>query len=114
MDIHWNFSNMIDLFSEKNMRETLMQGKWGFEKEALRVTEKGDLALTPHPKKLGDKMENPFVTTDFSESQIELITPAFDSIEEAFQFLSKLQDNVSGKLCHEHRWKLGCQHGNQT
>jgi glutamate--cysteine ligase len=46
----------------------------GIEKESLRVRPDGMLATTPHPAKLGSALTHPFVTTDFSESQVELIT----------------------------------------
>ncbi len=104
--MYWNFSEIIDLFSKSNNREILLNGKWGFEKESLRVTEKGDLAMTPHPDVFGDKMKNPHVTTDFSESQIELITPAFNTIEKAFDFLYRLQTKVEQGIGTELLWPL--------
>lgn len=46
----------------------------GVEKESLRVTPTGELARTPHPEVLGSPLTHPHITTDFSESQIELVT----------------------------------------
>jgi glutamate--cysteine ligase len=46
----------------------------GVEKESLRVQSDGRLALTPHPRELGSALTHPHITTDFSESQLELIT----------------------------------------
>ena len=46
----------------------------GIEKESLRVTPDGALATTPHPRALGSALTHPHITTDFSESQLELIT----------------------------------------
>ena len=46
----------------------------GVEKESLRTTPDGLLALTPHPAALGSALTHPHITTDFSESQVELIT----------------------------------------
>ena len=46
----------------------------GVEKESLRVTPNNGLALTPHPQALGSALTHPHITTDFSESQLELIT----------------------------------------
>ncbi len=46
----------------------------GIEKESLRVRPDGTLATTPHPARLGSALTHPCVTTDFSESQLELIT----------------------------------------
>ena len=46
----------------------------GIEKESLRAQPDGALALTPHPAALGSALTHPHITTDFSESQLELIT----------------------------------------
>ena len=46
----------------------------GIEKESLRVRPDGTLATTPHPAALGSALTHPHITTDFSESQLELIT----------------------------------------
>lgn len=102
--MHWDFLKMIDLFSGENARELLLSGKWGLEQEALRVTPDGDLALTPHPEVFGNKDSNPYITTDFSESQIEFITPALGSIEETFSFLTRLKDEVTRGLKNELLW----------
>ena len=53
----------------------------GIEKESLRVRPDGSLALTPHPAALGSALTHPHVTTDFSESQLELITSPHRSID---------------------------------
>ena len=46
----------------------------GVEKESLRALPSGGLALTPHPPALGAALTHPHITTDYSESQLELIT----------------------------------------
>ncbi|MBL8325495.1 MAG: glutamate--cysteine ligase [Rubrivivax sp.] len=46
----------------------------GIEKESLRALPNGALALTPHPAALGSPLTHPHITTDYSESQLELIT----------------------------------------
>lgn len=84
----------------------LNSGKWGLEKESLRVTEDGSLAITPHPKEFGNKTENPYIKTDFSESQIELVTPAFNSIEKTFSFLNNLQVMAEQVIENELLWPL--------
>jgi glutamate--cysteine ligase len=48
----------------------------GLEKESLRAQPGGALALTPHPAALGSALTHPAITTDFSESQVELVTAA--------------------------------------
>ncbi len=52
----------------------------GIEKEGLRVLPEGGLALTPHPQALGSALTHASITTDYSESQIELITGAHQSV----------------------------------
>ena len=78
--------------------EDLKQGSFGIEWEGLRVRENGELSLSPHPEIFGNKLSNPYITTDFSESQIEIITPTFDTIDEAFSFFSFMSDLVNSSL----------------
>ena len=78
--------------------EEILKGSFGIEWESLRAHSDGKLSLTPHPEVFGDKLTNPLITTDFSESQIEIITPTFDSIDEAFDVFSLLADLVNASL----------------
>lgn len=78
--------------------ELLRAGAFGLEREALRVTPGGKLALTPHPAEFGDKLANRRITVDFSESQLELITPPRPSVEEALTELAALHDEVEEVL----------------
>ncbi|MCT4615279.1 MAG: bifunctional glutamate--cysteine ligase GshA/glutathione synthetase GshB [Marinifilaceae bacterium] len=87
-----------------NIHHGLLEAKFGIEKENVRVDLNGNLATTPHPEFLGDKLENPYYTTDFSESQVEMITPPMDSIEEVHGFISTLHDMLSEKLDGELLW----------
>ncbi len=88
----------------KNIDTRIFEGGFGFEKENVRVTADGKLVQTPHPEVLGNKMKHPFITTDFSESQIEMITPVRKSIDEALGFLETLHDEVSLNLGDELLW----------
>ena len=84
---------------------TLFQGaKTGIEKECLRVSGKGTIADTPHPKSLGSTLTNPYITTDYSEALLELITPPFDSPAEALEFLQDTQKFVYTQLQDEILW----------
>lgn len=62
----------------------------GIEKESLRVSPEGSIALSPHPGGLGSALTNPYITTDFSEALLEFITPARDNIDECLQFLEAI------------------------
>ena len=85
-------------YLSKLTNDEILAGLFGIEWESLRVHSDGKLSLTPHPEVFGDKLTNPLVTTDFSESQIEIITPTFDSIDEAFNVFSLLADVVNASL----------------
>ena len=79
----------------------------GLEKESLRVMPHGDLALTPHPAGLGSPLTHPTVTTDFSESQIELVTGAHRSVNATLDELRQIHRavfHVMGQLGDERLW----------
>ncbi len=85
-------------------REVLRGGRKGVEKESLRVTPDGRLAQTPHPAALGAALTNPNITTDFSESLIELVTPPFGETWELLQYLCDLHQFVYRHLDQELLW----------
>ena len=95
---------MLSLLKKLNLTSELLQGNYGVEREALRTLLNGHLALTPHPNAFGEKVMNPYITTDFSESQLELITPVFNSLEETYDFLNILYDIVALELKDEYIW----------
>ena len=95
---------MLQILKNKFVREEIMAARFGIEREALRVDEKGKLAITKHPKIFGDKMKNPYITTDFSESQIELITPNFNSVSQTYDFLNALYDMTVLNIGSELLW----------
>ena len=95
---------MIDDSIFKQLKGDLVSGLFGLEKENLRVTKDGELALTPHPAIFGKKTKNQFITTDFSESQVEIITPPLDSIDEAYNFIHTLHSIVSEEIGDELLW----------
>lgn len=62
----------------------------GIEKESLRVSTDGHISLSPHPQTLGSSLTNPFITTDFSESLLEFITPAYSDIDECLKMMEDI------------------------
>lgn len=62
----------------------------GVEKESLRALPSGGLALTPHPVGLGSALTHSQITTDFSESQVELITRAHGNVKSVLDDLTEL------------------------
>ncbi len=84
--------------------EILQGGRKGVEKESLRVEPSGALAHTPHPRLLGSALTNEHITTDYSESLIELVTPAFTTSWELLQYLLDLHQFVYRHLGDELLW----------
>ena len=84
--------------------EVLKHLKRGIEKESLRARPDGTLATTTHPAKLGSPLTHPFVTTDFSESQLELITGVHDSAESCLKELTEIHQVVYRAIGDELLW----------
>ncbi len=76
----------------------------GVEKESLRVTPAGTLARTPHPAALGSALTHPNITTDFSESQLELITGVHRDAESCELELTQVHQAVYRALGEEMMW----------
>ena len=70
----------------------------GIEKEGLRVLPHDGLALTPHPLALGSALTHPLITTDYSESQLELITGAHLGVEDCVNELTEVHQFVHRTL----------------
>lgn len=88
---------------ENNLTEAFLQGDFGIEKESLRVDKEGKLALTDHPSGFGSRSYHPYIQTDFSESQLELVTSAVDSISETYRWMAALHD-VAWRTLPEDEW----------
>lgn len=84
-----------------HLQHLFKQGSFGIEKEGLRTTFFGDLALSDHPKTLGSRAHHPYLQTDFSESQPELVTPACDSLAHAFNWLYALHDVLNQSMSED-------------
>ena len=76
----------------------------GIEKESLRVRPDGALATTPHPARLGSALTHPSVTTDFSESQLELITGVHGSADACLDDLTAIHQAVYRAIGDELLW----------
>ncbi|WP_097462072.1 glutamate--cysteine ligase [Mangrovitalea sediminis] len=76
----------------------------GVEKEGLRVDTNGFIAQTPHPESLGSTLTHPQITTDYSESLLELITPVCSTTEELLQCLTDIHTFVQMNLGDEVLW----------
>jgi glutamate--cysteine ligase len=84
--------------------EVLRGMRRGVEKESLRVNPDGSMALTPHPAALGSALTNPHITTDFCESQLELISSVHADAESCVQQLTRIHQFVYRAIGEERLW----------
>ena len=95
---------MLERIKELFTPEEILAGNFGLERETLRTTSSGKLATTVHPAIFGSKLKNPYITTDFSESQVEVITPIFNSTKATYDFVNALYDIVALNVGDEYLW----------
>ena len=76
----------------------------GIEKESLRVLQGGGLALTPHPAALGSALTHPHITTDYSESQLELITGVHRDVPDCLDELTRIHQFTYRAIGDERLW----------
>jgi glutamate--cysteine ligase len=84
--------------------ERLLGMRRGIEKESLRAMPSGALASTPHPSALGSALTHPHITTDFSESQLELITGVHADIDACLTELHEVQQFTMRSIGDEMLW----------
>lgn len=97
-------SRRLSLLATDAHRGLLAQGLRGIERETLRVNPDGDLATTPHPLGLGSALTHPQITTDYSESLLEFITPAEHDIAVALKQLDAIHRFAYSELGDELLW----------
>ena len=76
----------------------------GLEKESLRSLSDGRLALTPHPQGLGSALTHPLITTDYCESQLELITGVHADVDACLAQLREI---------HQYTYRCLAQQGQE-
>ncbi len=79
----------------------------GIEKESLRTRPSGGLARTPHPAALGSPLTHARITTDYSESQLELITGVHAGVQDCLDELTRIHQftyRTLASLGNEQLW----------
>ncbi|MGH8486548.1 MAG: glutamate--cysteine ligase, partial [Pseudomonas sp.] len=94
----------LSLLGQGDNLSLLKQCLHGIERECLRVTEEGRLAQTPHPEALGAALTHEQITTDYSESLLEFITPALADPAQTLQSLENIHRFAYTKLGSEYLW----------
>ena len=78
----------------------------GVEREALRVLKEGKLSEQPHRHALGSALTHPYITTDYSETLLEFITPVSQSAETTISQLKDIQRYTYNHIDGELLWPL--------
>jgi glutamate--cysteine ligase len=94
-------STRLDQLLANNHQHLLCGGLKGIEKESLRIAKDGFIAQTPHPAALGSALTHPYITTDYSEALLELITPPFVDIRDTLKYLHNIHQFVYDHLDNE-------------
>ena len=95
--------NLIDAVLSSAVKDTLSFGKLGIEKESLRIIQ-SQITQSTHPKKMGSALCNRYITTDFSEAQLEFITPPLPDKTAGLEFLDHIHHFVSHNINKEILW----------
>lgn len=92
---------MLDV-SDPRLRPLAFDGNFGLEREALRVTEEGRMALTPHPF----PADHPHIVRDFCENQTEINTGVWPTADAAVAELKTLNEGILRELSpyREYLW----------
>ncbi|MCL1058904.1 glutamate--cysteine ligase [Shewanella gelidimarina] len=83
-----SFNELVGDLSDPTSRQALKSMQRGIEREALRIEKTGHLATDSHPEALGSALMHSRITTDYSESLLEFITPVFENIDELVEDLT--------------------------
>jgi len=104
MPIHTSFEKNLLGLTISDAGESLADIRRGLEKESLRITPNGRLSQTPHPSVLGSALTHPNITTDYSESLLELITEPHQSIDTLLNQLSDIHRFIYQHIDQELLW----------
>ena len=83
---------MRDIIKNNNLEELFSNVVIGLEKEGQRVLPNGKISKTDHHKLFCIRHEQPYIQTDFAESQVELITTPEKSEKDVLRVLNAVHE----------------------
>lgn len=101
-----SFNELIEHLSDSEGRNALQGMQRGIEREALRINSSGHLATDSHPKVLGSALTHSRITTDYSESLLEFITPVFRNINSLLDDLTYTHAFTVQNLDSQRLWPV--------
>ncbi|MFV0440292.1 MAG: bifunctional glutamate--cysteine ligase GshA/glutathione synthetase GshB [Lachnospirales bacterium] len=97
-----NKSALLSFLNDNNLLYDLLDTEQGLEREALRVhKDSGVISRTPHPKVFEPKELHPFIKTDYSEAQLEFVSPVFKNNLELYNFMNLSYDIFSEAIAED-------------
>lgn len=84
---------MLDI-RKPDLRPFAFEGNFGLEREALRVTVDGRMALTPHPF----PSDHPRIVRDFCENQTEINTSVHPAVDAAIEELKEIDAAIRATI----------------
>lgn len=100
------FAQRLAVLQQESVKATLPGIKHGVERETLRVKPDGSLAQTPHNLAFGSALTHDYITTDFSESLLEFITPPVSSADLTLSQLRDVHKFVLSHVGDEALWPM--------
>jgi glutamate--cysteine ligase len=101
-----SYNEYISAFDQEDHIASLSQIGRGIEREALRIVPEGRLSQQSHNKNLGSALTHANITTDYSETLLEFITPVSFSPETAIAQLEDVQKYTLSQLGGELLWPM--------
>ena len=100
------FAERLAILQQAPVKSSLTGIKHGVERETLRVNPNGALAQTPHAQAFGSALTHELITTDFSESLLEFITPPETSADLTLAQLQDVHKYVLSHMGEERLWPM--------
>lgn len=100
------FYKRLTVIQQPHIAATVRDIQHGIERECLRINPNGGLAVTDHPSALGSALTHHFITTDFSESLLEFITPPERDIQVTLNQLQDIHKFVVHNIKDEMLWPM--------
>jgi len=101
-----SLSDYIGAFSQEDNLNALAGIGRGIEREALRILPEGKLSEHEHYQQLGSALTHNQITTDYSETLLEFITPVSQSPEQSIAQLQDIQKYTFSHIDGELLWPM--------
>ncbi|WP_375321120.1 glutamate--cysteine ligase [Aliivibrio logei] len=97
-DVKYLEPSLLSFLNNENAMSTLHDIRRGIERELIRTTPESRISNLSHPEVLGSALTHSYITTDFAEAQLELVTPAMTERKATFDSLASLHHFVATHL----------------